>query len=124
MGDHSPGSPPELKNYQQLTTSPANADDDGTPVDGDGFHDDELLDIHGSRTEEDHRGQEAEEEPGVFGQGGLLAVQHVKVILILACVTQVRNVFPVLHSFICRRHRGRIVLYVFCLVFVAMAHPN
>ena len=92
--DHSTGSPPALNNYQQLTTTPANAGDNGTPVGGDGLREDELLAIRDSRTKEDHREEGVEEEPGIFGRKGLLAVRHVKVLLFLACVTQVCDGTP------------------------------
>ena len=86
----------DSNNYEQLTATQANEGDDTTPVGSDDGRVDEPLPIHGSRTPENRQaegeaGGEEEEEPGIFGRRGLLATPHVKSLLVIACVVQVRD---------------------------------
>ena len=87
------GSPADLNNYEQLPTTTVNDGDDSIPVGGDDVRIDAQLATYGSRmdgTRAEGEGEGGgEEEPGIFGRSGLLAIPHVKVILLLAVVLQV-----------------------------------
>eukprot|EP00903_Cladosiphon_okamuranus_P022385 g20588.t2 len=93
------GAPLNANNYQSVTTSPSNGGCGRLNIGGGGHHrascseDPSESGKAGDEDEKPATGGEAglgnvEETPGVLGRGGLLAIPHVKVLLVLAFTVQ------------------------------------